>query len=578
MSFDGDLQHFPIADVIQLLHATAKSGTLTLRSLKGESQLVFKDGYIVSANHVNNSVRIGQILMDMGVITAEELESALHEQQKAGSGRKPIIQTLIEGGRIHPDQAYHGLEVLIEMTIVEVLTWIRGTFSLDVEKTIASDEYRYFPEQLKKDIHLNTQSVLMDALRIYDERKRDGTLEDGSLFRPLGPGLAMAAEPADAELSAADLGLDELDGLERKIPKAFSALDEVEEETPKKRLQGVLTGIAAEEQQQLFRYLESLADRPEPLPAEAAVVLFSADPVVRECVSAVSGAGFVCATRDAAGLDAIIDQLHSKGRRPVLVVDGAEAAGRPAAARETVALVQEKVGKFAALRVLVLCAPWDLELSAHALQSGAEAVVPKASRAERRETFISDTIECSRALDAVLRKGAPALKEGTQGSLPRVKELFSSFADLREPSEVTFTLLKSVGGFFSRAVTFVAVRSELVAERGIGVTAPGEVTPLRLRLPVAPHSLLQQTLEGQCYYGDADASLRETIRGAIGLPASMKALLLPVKSFGRVIALIYADFGDRAGGEPQLELLEVLAQHAGVVIDNALYRKRCAQK
>src|SRR6185369_433647 len=152
MSFDGDLEHLPIVDVIQLLHATGKSGTLSLKSLKGESQLVFHSGYIVSANHVNNSVRIGQVLLDMGVISYEELESALHEQQRAGAARKPIVQTMIEAGKLRTEDAYQGLEVLIEMTIVEVLTWTRGTFSLDVDKLFVSDEYRYFPEQLKKEI------------------------------------------------------------------------------------------------------------------------------------------------------------------------------------------------------------------------------------------------------------------------------------------------------------------------------------------------------------------------------------------------------------------------------------------
>jgi len=182
MSFDGDLEHLPIVDVIQLLHATRKSGTLTLRSLKGESQLVFHDGFIVSANHVNNSVRIGQILLNMGKISEEELELALRNQHKAGSQRKPIIQTLVEGGKVQTEAAYQGLETLIEMTIVEVLTWTKGTFSLDVNKIFVSDEYRYFPEKLKKEIQLNTQNVLMDALRIYDERKRDGTLTSEAMF------------------------------------------------------------------------------------------------------------------------------------------------------------------------------------------------------------------------------------------------------------------------------------------------------------------------------------------------------------------------------------------------------------
>ncbi len=77
MSFTGDLEHLPIVDVIQLLHATRKSGVLRIKSRKGESDLVFKDGYIVSANHLNNSVRIGQVLVDLRIITPEVLDQAL---------------------------------------------------------------------------------------------------------------------------------------------------------------------------------------------------------------------------------------------------------------------------------------------------------------------------------------------------------------------------------------------------------------------------------------------------------------------------------------------------------------------
>ncbi len=47
MSFTGELEHLPIVDILQLLHATRKSGILRLAGRKGESQLVLKDGYIV---------------------------------------------------------------------------------------------------------------------------------------------------------------------------------------------------------------------------------------------------------------------------------------------------------------------------------------------------------------------------------------------------------------------------------------------------------------------------------------------------------------------------------------------------
>ena len=123
----------------------------------------------------------------------------------------------------------------------------------------------------------------------------------------------------------------------------------------------------------------------------------------------------------------------------------------------------------------------------------------------------------------------------------------------------------------------VLLRSELIAERGIGIAAAGATSSVKLRIQVPDSDLFRQVLAGQSYYGHADQALRSALLQAIGEPASQKILLLPVQSFGRVIAVIYADFGERAGGAPQLELLETLALQAGLVIDNALYRKRSAQ-
>ena len=573
MSFDGDLEHLPIVDVIQLLHATGKSGTLTLRSPKGESQLVFHAGYIVSANHVNNSVRIGQILIDMGMITTEELESALHEQLRAGAARKPIIQTMIEAGRIQTDDAYQGLEVLIEMTIVEVLTWTRGSFSLDVDEIFVSDEYRYFPEQLKKEIQLNTQSVLMDALRIYDEKKRDGTLTSESLF-----GVPPVLKPIQSgpDISAADLGLDELDTLERIIPTPFSGLADSEPDTARARLKRVLAGIAPEEQERLYSFLEGLSGQ-SGLPADGTgVILYTSDKLVRECVAAACGPFFRCATDDERGLDPIIDQSLSKGVVPLLLLDPGEPGTRRGDREGMADLLRQKREKYPELSVILFCCPGDFRLATLALRTGLRAVLPRPSREERPGSFIDDAIDCTEALSRHL-KDTSCLPG--QGLLQQFRRQFLTLSEQREPSEVTFQLLQSVAGFFERALTLVVVRSELIAERGIGIGGAGAITSVKLRLPLSGESLFQQALKtGAGYYGEADLVMRETLFATVGAPASPKIMLLPVRSFGRVIAFIYADFGARAGGAPQQELLEMLALHASLVIDNTLYRKRVAQQ
>ena len=243
MSFNGDLEHFPLVDVIQLLHMTSKTGILYLKSPKGESQLVFHEGFFVSANHLNNSVRIGKVLVDMNAITQEQLHQALVEQKEAGKNRKPLIATLIEQGMIDKDTAFKGLESLIEMTIVEVLTWGSGSFSLDVSKEYVSDEYRYFPEKLHQVILLNAQGILMDSLRIYDEKMRDGSLSK-IFFTEEGNDDTTSYESGSQEITADLLGLDDLDKLDRKIPDVFIGLkerDPVDGHRPVHRRRQVLT-------------------------------------------------------------------------------------------------------------------------------------------------------------------------------------------------------------------------------------------------------------------------------------------------------------------------------------------------
>lgn len=218
MAFTGDLEQLPIVDVIQLLNSTRKSGILLVKGRKGESQLVFKDGYIVSANHLNSSVRIGQVLAEMGFVSQQQIEAALRMQQASAVNRRPLAITLIEMGLLSEQDAYKALQRLIEITLVEILTWKRGTFTLDHLRDTVECDFKYYPERMNHEVNVNTQSILMDALRIFDERKRDGLIEDE-------PDEAQGEEPsADELISVDDLGLDEIDHIAAKLPQTFAGV------------------------------------------------------------------------------------------------------------------------------------------------------------------------------------------------------------------------------------------------------------------------------------------------------------------------------------------------------------------
>lgn len=223
MSFSGDLEYLSIVDVIQLLHTTRKTGTLKISGRKGEISLTFNDGYLNGASHYDTDTRTGTILVEAKVINQPDLDRALAIQAQAGANRRPLIATLLENGLVNKDDAYRCLETLIELTIVEILTWKKGTFSLEADAVPICDEFRFFPGKLEEDLNLPTEHVLMDALRIYDEKKRDGLLADEELAEPESPSGNAAS---DLILSADDLGLGDLDAIKRKLPAFHEPLKE----------------------------------------------------------------------------------------------------------------------------------------------------------------------------------------------------------------------------------------------------------------------------------------------------------------------------------------------------------------
>ncbi|MEI7817635.1 MAG: DUF4388 domain-containing protein, partial [Desulfuromonadales bacterium] len=362
MSFNGDLEHFPLVDVIQLLHMTSKTGILYLRSPKGESQLVFHAGFFVSANHLNNSVRIGKVLVDMNAISMEVLNRALKEQKDSGKNRKPLIATLIEQGTIDKDTAYKGLETLIEMTIVEVLAWNSGTFSLDVTKEYVSDEYRYFPEKMHQEILLNAQAILMDSLRIYDEKMRDGTLskiffiEECSLSND-----ATVANPGLPEITADLLGLDDLDSVTRKIPDVFIGLkDHNYIDEHRKEVTHSLPEMTIDQQEQLVSFLTNASLQvPSGIKQPVtAVILLTQDKLLSHAITTVCKQEnlFAFVSDEELGIDMVIEQSLSRDLHPVLILDVAHDYDGALVLK----IVRQKVVDYPQISILILacCHTW----------------------------------------------------------------------------------------------------------------------------------------------------------------------------------------------------------------------------
>lgn len=601
MAFTGDLEHLPIVDVIQLLNTTRKSGALTVRSDKGESKLIFSEGHIVSANHLNSSVCIGRVLRKMGVVSSEDLDLALEVQENAGDSRKPLIGTLIEMGKVKQEDAHNGLKKLVQLVVVELVGWIVGTFTLETEAISASDQCSYEPKNMQQDIFLDAQMVLMDALRIFDEKQRDGTskelifsdeelaLEKGEEVLPqedvslVSSGEEIAAPSEVGEITADDLGLDDLDKLEKKIPDVFRSIKIVDPaDIHREKVNETLSTFSSDEKEQFVSFLMKYTEA-SPIAAGRekqawGVVLFSSDELIAHSIMTMckyEGA-MVFSTSVEDDLDPIIDQYMLKKIVPVLVFDEPDLSDDRQSHENVTRIRQQKKEKYPELSVIQLASEADYRFILQSYNDGVKAVFPKPSKEISSDIFVEDSMSF---FETILSYTKSCFSEQDQQMHRSLKDSALELQELSDAPDISFAMLSFVSERFERSLTFIVRDGELMAERGIGVKADkseGVSPPMKFSLPLSNPSAFSVAVErGEVFYGECDDEiLKGSLFKEIGAAKNSTILLLPMKRRGKTIALTYADFGQKEPALVQLDELVIFASQAGLVLENSHYRRQ----
>ncbi|BDG09115.1 DUF4388 domain-containing protein [Anaeromyxobacter paludicola] len=169
-SLSGNLEDVPVADALQFIHLGGRTGTLTVSSGEAEAEISLHKGRIVNA-WGPGSKKLGELLRDAGLVDEETLEAALFTQG-AEQPRRSLGQILIGMEAVAPEDMYRAVERQIEQTVHQLVTWTRGTFRFDVNEVKPIDEIAIVPGAIVGHLSLDTQMVLLDALRVFDERNR----------------------------------------------------------------------------------------------------------------------------------------------------------------------------------------------------------------------------------------------------------------------------------------------------------------------------------------------------------------------------------------------------------------------
>jgi hypothetical protein len=157
MSIQGSLDTFDLSNLLQMIKYERKSGKLTISSKDNDVQLLMQEGDIVFATESRKTNRIGQLLVNNGVISSKILDEALVLSRKKKQG---IGKTLVEQGRITVGELNAFLLKQAENSIYNVFLWESGQFiykdeDLDLKKIVGSA--------------FNTMNILLEASRRIDE-------------------------------------------------------------------------------------------------------------------------------------------------------------------------------------------------------------------------------------------------------------------------------------------------------------------------------------------------------------------------------------------------------------------------
>jgi ActR/RegA family two-component response regulator len=519
MGISGSLKDVSVADVMQFIHLGRRTGTLLLSQGTKRAMIGFHLGRLVSAQ-APRTPKLGDLLVTSGMIDRGILDRAIEDQAHEAEHRS-LGKILMSSGSIDAEGLRQVIAQQIEQAVSEVMVWDSGNFEFAIDDLRPIDDIALYPSDVLPDADINTQMVLLEAARIFDERNRDraegrdstaGTYPAGDATNPT---MVMESAPSNGGFAIAEMDEEE----PREAPKHAAEL-------LKLHLVSTDTGFA-----------ERLG---EALEHEVAGVE----------VTNLAQAG---TTNPGEPPPVILLDLRSTGG---VTLEQAASVRRARPKASLIALVDPGPSFVKAYEAGVLAAlPADLE-----------AVV----------ACIENVIDTRRDL---VRGGRG---EEARSGVARLRRVFGDLRSGLISATVALNLMHIVSESVERAILFLVKRDHLVALGAFGMDArnrPLAESTRALKLDMEGESVLIHSLEtGEVQSVDFDhAGLPEAFRKMVGRPRTGQVVVFPVLGAQRVISVIYTDNGDRDNPIEDIDILELATAQVGMAFENELLRRQISQ-
>lgn len=517
MSINGVLEDLPLADVLQFIHLGQRTGTLYMwRDEEQRAEIGFHDGRIVSAWTPGHK-KLGDLLVDANLLTPSALHAALHLQRQK-TPPPSLGRLLVEAGGIRREQIHEVVRDQVKKTIFDLVTWKQGHFHFEVDELNPVDDFAVEPDEVLGDLDLNTQMLLLEASRIFDEKNR-------------------ATTPADEE-AAARLALDQRlkrAGLARSGAPA-EARPERERGRPKQAEAG---GPALE------------AIRCQLLSSDHDLIALLRRELPEELIKIVT-----IRLREAG------NRLPGESESPLVVFD----LRQPNLSLADIATV----ARTRPTALIVALVP-TADLAGDARRAGAVAVLTAGD---------PTIVDCLRNLVRVFSHPQPqgTFGWGGQHGFRSFRNVIYDVQSGLLSATMALNLLHVISESVERAVLFLVQDDELTACGAFGFSQKGE--PLaeltrRLRIPIGQGAFRAAVERGQMQSVDFDeAGLPPELAQLAGRPASGQVVVFPVLGAERVVSLIYTDNGAKDVEIQDIRILELATSQVGVAFENEILRQR----
>ncbi len=166
MSLVGNLEDLSLGDILQIISLSQKSGVLALIGDHGSGRIVFRQGLVQAARLKGRPNDLRELLTSGQSIAAARYDELRERSQDQGV---PIEEMLAGEGELTAERIEILMRDAAEAAIFEMFSWAAGDFSFDVRIQLDPED-----PQLILSTGLNAQYLAMEALRLRDERVRDG--------------------------------------------------------------------------------------------------------------------------------------------------------------------------------------------------------------------------------------------------------------------------------------------------------------------------------------------------------------------------------------------------------------------